>query len=226
MIAAKFAKARGAEAMMGGWKPRLTTPVPSRPELAASETLPFPSAEAFRQWLEANHETAAEVWVLIAKKSTGIPTVGPDEAIDEAICFGWIDGQRRKHDDTYYLQRYTPRRTRSRWSRINVERVGRLDAEGKLRPAGLREIEAAKADGRWEAAYASPANITVPADLRTALDASPIAAARFAQLNGANRYAILFRIESVKKAETRARKIAGYVADLENGVTPYPQKRT
>ena len=192
------------------------------PEL---ENLRFASASALRAWLEANHNTSPGIWLMIAKKGSGVDSVTYDEAVDEGLCFGWIDGQKAKHDDTYFLQRFTPRVKRSPWSRINTERVARLVKAAKMAPAGVREVEAAKADGRWEAAYAGQATAAVPDDLQAALDASPAAAALFAELDSTNRYAILYRIGSVKRSETRAKKIAGFVADLELGDTPYPRKQ-
>jgi uncharacterized protein YdeI (YjbR/CyaY-like superfamily) len=187
------------------------------------EKVPFVSAADLRTWLEANHGSSPGIWLMIGKKGGDVESVTYDEAVDEALCFGWIDGQKARHDDTYYLQRLTPRRPRGAWSRINTERVARLVADGRMRPAGQREVDAAKADGRWEAAYAGQATAVVPDDLRAALDASPAAAARFAELKGADRYAILYRIGSVKRPETRARKIAGFVADLEEGKVPFPR---
>src|SRR4051794_2581538 len=189
------------------------------------EKLPFASASAWRAWLGANHNTSPGIWLMIAKKSTGVDSFTYNEAVDEGLCFGWIDGQKAKHDDTYFLQRFTPRTKRSPWSRINTERVARLVTAGKMHPAGARPAEAAEAGGRRGAAYAGQATATVPDDLRAALDASPPAAALFAELDSTNRYAILYRIGSVKKAETRAKKIAGFVADLERGETPYPRKQ-
>jgi uncharacterized protein YdeI (YjbR/CyaY-like superfamily) len=162
---------------------------------------------------------------MIAKKGSDVGSVTYDEAVDEALCFGWVDGQKAKHDDEYYLQRFTRRTKRSPWSKINTERVSRLRNEKRMRPAGLREVEAAKADGRWDAAYAGQASAVVPEDLQRALAASPAAAALFAELDSRNRYAILYRIGAVKKAETREKKIAGFVADLEQGKTPHPRKR-
>jgi uncharacterized protein YdeI (YjbR/CyaY-like superfamily) len=188
------------------------------------EELPFESPEAWRDWLDGNHDTSPGIWLKIAKKATGIPTVDWDRAVDEALCYGWIDGQKRGYDDTWFLQRFTPRKRRSKWSKFNTERVARLEAAGRMRPAGTREVDAAKSDGRWDAAYAGQATATVPDDLRGALDASPSAAELFARLDSTNRYAIIYRTNSVKKAETRARKIAGFVADLEQGITPYPRK--
>lgn len=181
--------------------------------------LPFASAAAWEAWLEAEHASALGVWVQIAKKDTGIATVTYAEALDVALCFGWIDGQKARHDERYFRQRFTPRRRGSKWSRTNTEHVARLAREGRMRPAGLAEVEAAKADGRWEAAYEAASRATVPDDLRSALDANPAAAAFFATLRGANRYAILYRIQNVKRAETRARKIAQYVEQLARGET-------
>lgn len=182
------------------------------------------SASAWRVWLEANHDTSPGIWLMIAKKGSGVESVTYDEAVDEGLCFGWIDGQKAKLDDRYFLQRFTRRSKRSPWSRINTERVARLVSAKRMRPAGVREVEAAKADGRWDAAYAGQASAVVPEDLQLALDASPAAAARFVELDSTSRYAILYRIGSVKKAETRAGKIAGFIADLERGNTPSPRK--
>jgi len=190
------------------------------------ETLPFTSTSALRAWLETNHDTSPGIWLMIAKKGSGVESVTYDEAVDEALCFGWIDGQKAKYDDTYFLQRFTRRTKRSPWSKINTERIARLVAAKKMHPAGMREVEAAKADGRWEAAYAGQATAAVPDDLQAALDASPAAAALFSELDRTNRYAILYRIGSVKKPETRAKKIAGFVADLERGATPHPRTVT
>jgi uncharacterized protein YdeI (YjbR/CyaY-like superfamily) len=190
------------------------------------EIVTFESPAAWRDWLEANHDTSPGVLLKIAKKAAAVTTVDYREALDEALCFGWIDGQRSRFDDTYFLQRFTPRTKRSKWSKINTDHVARLEEAGRMRPAGTRAVEAAKADGRWDAAYAGPATATVPDDLRAALDASPVAAELFAELDSTNRYAILHRVGSVKRAETRARKIAGFVADLERGITPYPRKGT
>ena len=200
----------------------VTEIVIARPEL---EKLPFASASALRAWLEANHDTSPGIWLMIAKKGSGVEGVTYDEAVDEGLCFGWIDGQKAKHDDRYFLQRFTPRSRRSPWSKINTGRVAMLMTAKKMRPAGMRAVEAAKADGRWDAAYAGQATVVVPDDLRAALDMSPVAAALFAELDSTNRYAILYRVGSGKKPETRARKIAGFVADLERGETPYPRKQ-
>ena len=154
-----------------------------------------------------------------------MPSITWDELVDEGICFGWIDGQKRPLDDAYFLQRFTPRSTRSKWSKRNTERVERLRKAKRMHPAGEREVAAAQADGRWDAAYDGSKASEVPVDLQAALDASPAAAAAFAGLDRTNRYAILYRIGSVKKAETRARKIAGFVEMLERGETVHPRSR-
>jgi uncharacterized protein YdeI (YjbR/CyaY-like superfamily) len=181
--------------------------------------LPFGSAAAWEAWLDEHHAHAAGVWLQIAKKDSGIATVTYAQALDVALCVGWIDGQRRGFDERWFLQRFTPRKARSRWSKINTEHVARLIAEGRMRPAGLAQVEAARADGRWDAAYASQANATVPPDLQAALDANPAAAAFFATLRGANRYAILYRVQDARRPETRARRIERFVAMLARGET-------
>ena len=146
-----------------------------------------------------------------------MPTVYTPEALDVALCYGWIDGQRKSLDDTYFLQKYTPRRARSKWSKVNVGKVEALIAAGEMRPAGLAEIERAKADGRWDAAYDSPRNMQVPPDLQAELDNDPAAAAFFASLDSQNRYAILYRLHDAKRPETRARRLAQYVDALKRG---------
>lgn len=181
--------------------------------------LAFRDGEAFEQWLAQQPADAAGVWLKLAKKSAGQQGLTKAEAIDAALCHGWIDGQLDKYDDSHWLVRFTPRKARSKWSQVNTKRATELLAEGRMRPSGLAQIEAAKDDGRWAAAYAPASSAKVPADLQDALDASPEAADFFATLKGANRYAILYRIGSVKRPETRARKIAEYVAMLERGET-------
>jgi uncharacterized protein YdeI (YjbR/CyaY-like superfamily) len=171
--------------------------------------------------LEEHHATADGVWVKIAKKGTGIPTVAYPEVLDTALCFGWIDGQRKALDDQYFLQRFTPRRARSRWSQVNRDKVDALTRAGRMRPAGIAEVERAKADGRWDAAYASVRAMEVPADLQRELDARPQAAAFFATLNSQNRYSILYRLHDAKRPETRARRLEKFVAMLEAGETLY-----
>jgi uncharacterized protein YdeI (YjbR/CyaY-like superfamily) len=183
-------------------------------------------ADAWRAWLAEHHAEPAGVWLVLAKKGTEKPTnLTYDQALEEALCHGWIDGQVRRRDETTYRQRFTPRRSRSSWSKRNTEIVGRLLAEGRMHAAGVAEVERAKADGRWDAAYAGPASIEVPPDLADALAAEPKAQAMFENLNSQNRYAVLFRVSSAKRAETRARKIEQFVAMLARGETVYPQRR-
>ena len=186
---------------------------------AGLPVLTFPNGESFDEWLAQQPADAPGAWLKLAKKSAGEPGLTKSEAIDAALCHGWIDGQLDRYDDTHWLVRFTPRKARSKWSQVNRKRAGELVAEGRMRQAGLAQIEAARADGRWAAAYAPASRATVPADLQRALDANPAAAKFFATLKGANRYAILYRIGSVKRPETRARKIAEYVTMLERGET-------
>jgi uncharacterized protein YdeI (YjbR/CyaY-like superfamily) len=185
-------------------------------------------AAAWRAWLEEHHAERDGVWLLLGRKGTTEPTsLNYEGALQEALCFGWIDGQARPGDgDGVWRQRFTPRRARSRWSKRNVERVASLEAEGRMHPAGRAEVDRARADGRWDAAYAGPAAAEVPADLAAALDAEPAARAMFEILTSPNRFAILYRIDAVKRADTRARRIEQFVAMLARGETIYPQKRT
>jgi uncharacterized protein YdeI (YjbR/CyaY-like superfamily) len=184
--------------------------------------LPFASPTAWEAWLEEHHASSPGVWLKIAKKASGIETVTHAQALELALCFGWIDGQRNRLDDEWFLQRFTPRRPRSRWSQINRDKVDELIARGAMRPAGLREVERAKADGRWDAAYASQSKIEVPPDLQQALDDSPAAKEFFETLNGTNRYAVLYRIHDAKRPETRARRIEKFVAMLARGEKLHP----
>ena len=181
--------------------------------------LPFADAAAFEAWLDAEHARAPGLLLQIAKKDSGIATVTYAEAVEAALCFGWIDGQKRGFDERFFLQRFTPRRRDSRWSKVNREKATALIAAGRMRPAGLAQVEAAKANGRWDAAYDGAGTATVPADLQAALDANAAAAAFFATLKGANRYAILYRVQDAKRPETRARRIETYVAMLARGET-------
>jgi uncharacterized protein YdeI (YjbR/CyaY-like superfamily) len=183
--------------------------------------LSFASAADWEAWMEANHDSSEGVWLKLAKKGRGIPSVTLAEALDVCLCFGWIDGLRRALDDDYYLQRYTPRRPRSKWSKINVEKVEALTAAGRMRPAGLAEVERAKADGRWDAAYESPKRIGVPDDLERELAARPAAREFFEGLDSRNRYAILYGLNDAKRPETRARRLAKFVAMLEAGERLY-----
>jgi uncharacterized protein YdeI (YjbR/CyaY-like superfamily) len=183
----------------------------SKPELPVLE---FSSQQQWADWLEQNHAQAQGVWVKFAKKGSGARTVTYAEAVEEALCYGWIDGQAARHDDSYYLQRFTPRRARSRWSQINCGRAERLIAQKRMKAAGLAQVEAARDDGRWEAAYAPPSAATTPEDLQRALDENREAKAFFETLNAANRYAIIYRLNDAKRPETRARRLAEYVAML------------
>lgn len=190
------------------------------PELSVAD------AAAWRSWLDEHHHQPRGVWLLLAKKGTLRPTsLSYAQALDEALCYGWIDGQALRRDDTTYWQRFTPRRTRSPWSTRNVGHVARLVDDGRMHPAGLAEVERAKADGRWDAAYAGPATIEVPADITAALSAEPQAKAMFDILTSQNRYAILYRLAAAKRADTRARRLDQFVAMLARGETFYPQKR-
>jgi uncharacterized protein YdeI (YjbR/CyaY-like superfamily) len=188
-------------------------------ELNGIEIVAFPDAAAWDAWLAANWERQEGVWIRMAKKASGIPTVTHAEAIEVALCWGWIDGQRRGLDATWFLQKFTPRRKRSLWSRVNVGKVEALIAAGRMRPPGLAEIEAARADGRWEAAYASARTAEVPDDLQAALASRPKARAFFDTLTGANRYAVLWRLMTAKTERTRAARLEKIVAMLESGET-------
>lgn len=191
------------------------------PELIVADS------DAWRAWLAAHSAEPAGVWLVLAKKGTTDPTrLSYDAALDEALCHGWIDGQIGRRDEATYRQRFTPRRSRSPWSRRNLGIVDRLLAEGRMQPSGLAEVDRAKADGRWGAAYAGSASIEVPADLAAALAAEPKAQAAFERLTKSNRYAVLYRIQDAKRAETRARRIEQYVGMLTRGETVYPQKRS
>jgi uncharacterized protein YdeI (YjbR/CyaY-like superfamily) len=182
-------------------------------------TIAFSSPGAWERWLEDNHRAADGVWIKMGKKQAGVESVRYPEVLECALCFGWIDGRREALDERHFLQRFTPRRPRSRWSRINRDTAERLITEGRMRPAGLAEVERAGADGRWEAAYESQRRIAVPEDLRRELDARPAARAFFADLSSQNRYAILYRLQDARRPETRARRLAKFVAMLEAGET-------
>jgi uncharacterized protein YdeI (YjbR/CyaY-like superfamily) len=181
--------------------------------------LAFADATAFDAWLADQPRTSKGLWLKLAKKGSDRPSITKAEAVDVALCHGWIDGQLNSYDETSWLIRFTPRRRGSKWSEVNRTRALELIGEGRMRPAGLAEVEAARADGRWDAAYAPASTATVPPDLQAALGASPEAAAFFATLTGANRYAILYRVTTAKKVETRAQRIAYFVAMLERHET-------
>ncbi|TWT00332.1 YdeI family protein [Reyranella sp. CPCC 100927] len=187
--------------------------------------LAFASAADWEAWLAAQPMTSPGLWLKLAKKESGIASVSQAEAVESALCYGWIDGQGQSLDAQHWLARFTPRKTRSKWSEKNRTKLLALIKQGRMRPSGLAEVERAKADGRWDAAYPSPRTATVPDDLQRALDRSPKARRMFAALDGANRYAILHRLHDAKKAETRAERIKKYVAMLVRGETIHPPRR-
>jgi uncharacterized protein YdeI (YjbR/CyaY-like superfamily) len=182
----------------------------------------FDSAGALDDWLARHHTGAPGIWLKIAKKGSGIPSVSYAEALEVALCYGWIDGQKDRLDDDHWLQRFTPRKPGGRWSKINRDKAEELISSGRMKPAGRRAVGQAQADGRWEAAYAGQRTMEVPPDLAAALDASDRARAFFATLSSGNRYAILYRIGDAKRPETRAKRIAKYVAMLEEHQTIHP----
>jgi uncharacterized protein YdeI (YjbR/CyaY-like superfamily) len=179
----------------------------------------FATPAALEAWLDEHDEESDGIWLKFAKKGSGIRSVVYAEAVEIALCHGWIDGQAKRLDEEHYLQRFTPRRPRSKWSMINREKAERLIAEGRMRPAGLREIERAREDGRWDDAYDPPATATVPDDFQQALDAEPAAREFFETLGSTKRYSFLYRIVDAKRPETRARRIAEYVDLLREGRT-------
>jgi uncharacterized protein YdeI (YjbR/CyaY-like superfamily) len=187
----------------------------------------FRTSAAFERWLAKNHDREPEIWLRIFKKASGVPTVTAAEALEVVLCWGWIDGLRKSFDEQSFLQRYTPRTRKSLWSQVNVDHVARLTAAGRMTPHGQREVDAAKADGRWAAAYApirSASVASIPPDLRAAIDASPRARQTFATLSKMNLFALAFRTNNMKTAAGRARKIADLVAMLERGGRIVPQK--
>ena len=186
--------------------------------------LAFPSRQAWEAWLDEHHESSSGIWLKFAKKGSGIESVSHAEALEEALRHGWIDGQAAKFDEDHWLQRFTPRRPRSRWSRINRDKATELIERGDMKPAGLRQVELARADGRWDAAYEAQSTATVPDDLQRELDRHPAAREAFAALDSRNRYAILYRIQDARRPETRAGRIRRYVAMLEGGETIHPRR--
>jgi uncharacterized protein YdeI (YjbR/CyaY-like superfamily) len=181
----------------------------------------FVSQADFETWLEKNHASAREIWVKLAKKDSGVRSIARAEALESALCFGWIDGQAASFDEPFWLQRFTPRRPKSTWSLKNCDAASVLVEAGRMRPAGLQAMEAAKQDGRWDRAYASPSNMTVPEDFQEKLEANPRAKAFFEELDSRNRYAILYRIQDAKRAATRQRRIDRYLAMLDAHETIY-----
>lgn len=176
----------------------------------------FVTGKEWEQWLSKNFDNQQGVWLKFAKKSTGIESIHHDDALDVALCYGWIDGQARGYDEQYHLQKFTPRRAKSTWSEINVQKVAALIADGRMRAPGLAAIEAAKADGRWDLAYAPQSTATVPPDFQEALDANPQAKAFFETLSKSNRYAFIWRVMTAKRPETRASRIEKFIAMLNN----------
>ncbi|GGM17655.1 MULTISPECIES: YdeI/OmpD-associated family protein [Micromonospora] len=181
-------------------------------------------ADALRSWLAAHHDSSPGVWLALTRKGGTVTTLTWQQAVDEGLCFGWIDGQARKRDQESSWIRFTPRRPRSSWSQRNVAHVARLEAQGRMQPAGRAAVEAAQADGRWAAAYAPPSEAEVPADLLAAIAADPDAQAMFDVLTRTNRFALIHRVNDAKRAETRRRRIDGFVAMLARHETPHPQK--
>lgn len=183
-------------------------------------TLSLESQDAWTTWLDEHHSSSDGAWIKIAKKASGIPSVTYAEAVEVALCYGWIDGQMKRVDDDFFVQKFTPRRARSKWSKVNIGKVEELIAAGRMQPAGLAEIERAKADGRWDAAYDSPRTATVPPDLDLALQQEPAAKEMFEKLTSSQRYSILYSIQDAKRPDTRARRITKYIDMLARGEKP------
>lgn len=195
--------------------------------MARKQDLPvlaFASRQAWEAWLDEHHESSDGIWLKFAKKASGIETVSHAQALEEALRHGWIDGQAAKFDDDHWLQRFTPRRPASRWSRINRDKATQLIERGAMTPAGMRQVELAKEDGRWDSAYESQSTAAVPDDLQRELDRHPRARELFTALDSRNRYAILYRVQEAKRPDTRARRISRYVAMLDGGETIYPRR--
>lgn len=191
-------------------------------EFMGRPVMPFASPALWEKWLAAEHASSGGLWLKLAKKGCADPSVTYAEALDVALCYGWIDGQKRPLDEEYWLQGFSPRKSRSKWSKINCGKADALIAAGRMQAAGLREVEAAKADGRWDAAYSGQATADVPEDLQQALDANPAAAEFFTTLDRANRYAILYRVQEPKLPATRAKRIEKFVAMLQAHETIHP----
>jgi len=184
-------------------------------ETDQAEVIAFSNPDEFEAWLAEHVDLSAGVWIKIAKKGAGVASLTDDEAVDIGLCYGWISGQRKAHDEVYYLQKYVPRRPRSRWSQVNVRKVDDLIAAGRMRPSGLAEVEAAKADGRWDAAYQSQKEASVPPDLATALAGNPAAASAFESLSKTSQYAVILDLVTARTAETRAAHLRKALAALE-----------
>lgn len=190
-----------------------------------SKVRTFKDAESFYKWLGKSHDNQDEVWIKIHKVGSGLKSITPKEAIDVVLCWGWIDGLRKSFDDKSFLQRYSPRGKKGTWSQINVDNVARLIGDGRMTAHGLREVEAAKADGRWARAYKSGKDMKIPDDLQAAIDAEPKAKAMLATLSAQNRFALAFRTHNMKTEAGRKKKIETFVAMLKRGETIYPQRR-
>jgi uncharacterized protein YdeI (YjbR/CyaY-like superfamily) len=201
---------------------KVVTKVAAIAALADLTVLEFADAVAWRTWLKRNHSKSPGIWIKFAKKGSGLPSITHPEAVDGALRWGWIDGQGKSQDATYWLTKFTPRRSRSIWSKINRDKALALIACGDMAAPGLAEVERAKADGRWDAAYDSPRTSAIPEDFAKALAGKPGAAAFFATLNAANRYAILWRLQTAKRPETRAKRIEQFVAMLGRGEKLHP----
>jgi uncharacterized protein YdeI (YjbR/CyaY-like superfamily) len=184
----------------------------------------FPDAASFYDWLAKHHDTADELWIKIHKTGSGLPSITPKQAIDVVLCWGWIDAIRKAYDDKSFLQRYTRRGRKSIWSKINVDNVARLIEEGRMTEYGLKEVDAAKADGRWDRAYGSGKDMKIPDDLQAAIDAEPKARDMLARLSAQNRFALAFRVHNIKTDAGRKKRIAAFVEMLKRGETIYPQK--
>lgn len=185
----------------------------------------FPGREDFYRWLAENHATAPEVWIRIHKRASGLASINPEEAVEAVLCWGWIDGIRKGLDEKSFFQRYSPRGRKSVWSKKNVETVGRLIEDGRMTEHGLKQVEAAKADGRWDKAYGSGKDMKIPPDLQAAIDDEPAAKAMLGKLTEQNRFALAFRVHTMKAEAGRRRKIETFVEMLKRGETIYPQKR-
>ena len=184
--------------------------------------LSFATQQDWEAWLEEQHTDTKGIWLKIAKKDTGIPSVSYAQALESALCYGWIDGQKASVDATYWLQKFTPRGPKSSWSQVNCDKATALLAEGRMQPTGIRQVELARADGRWEAAYAPQSKITIPDDFQRELDSNQKAKEFFSTLNSVNRYAILHRIQTAKKPETRSARIQKFIEMLANNEKIYP----
>ena len=182
----------------------------------------FNTQQDWETWLAEHHTDSKGIWLKIAKKETGIPSVNYSEALDSALCYGWIDGQKGSFDGSYWLQKFTPRRPKSGWSKVNCDKATALIAEGRMQPAGLQQVELAKADGRWESAYHSQSKITIPEDFQNELDKNQQAKEFFSTLNSVNRYAILYRLQTAKKPETRSARIQKFIEMLERNEKIHP----